>query len=103
MVNFRLHKLYFYGTSMLILRGAPALSLFRSKKLLETLQNVIPEVSGVFADYQHFVQTSEALTEQELEVLKQLLTYGPHLQEGSCTGTLLLVVPRPGTISPVVQ
>ncbi|UYM15229.1 phosphoribosylformylglycinamidine synthase [Endozoicomonas euniceicola] len=85
---------------MLILRGAPALSPFRSKKLLETLQNLIPEVSGVFADYQHFVQSSEALSEQELAVLEQLLTYGPRRQEGSCTGTLLLVVPRPGTISP---
>ncbi|KEQ13736.1 phosphoribosylformylglycinamidine synthase [Endozoicomonas montiporae] len=85
---------------MLILRGAPALSPFRSKKLLETLQNAIPEVSGVFADYQHFVQNSEALSEQELMVLKQLLTYGPRLQEGSSTGKLLLVLPRPGTISP---
>ncbi|AMO57368.1 phosphoribosylformylglycinamidine synthase [Endozoicomonas montiporae CL-33] len=99
-MSFQLHKLYFHGKSMLILRGAPALSPFRSKKLLETLQNAIPEVSGVFADYQHFVQNSEALSEQELMVLKQLLTYGPRLQEGSSTGKLLLVLPRPGTISP---
>ena len=100
MASFQLHKLYCYGKSMLILRGAPALSPFRSKKLLETLQNVIPEVSGVFANYQHFVQSSEALSEQELAILEQLLTYGPRRQEGACTGTLLLVVPRPGTISP---
>lgn len=100
MMGFQLHKLYFYGTSMLILRGAPALSPFRSNKLLETLQNAIPEVSGVFADYQHFIQSSEALSDQELAVLTKLLTYGPRLQEGTSTGTLFLVVPRPGTISP---
>ena len=99
-VSFQLHKLYFYGTSMLILRGAPALSPFRSKKLLETLQNVIPEVSGVFADYQHFIQVSEPLSEQEQLVLQKLLTYGPRLQEGASSGAFFLVVPRPGTISP---
>ena len=85
---------------MLILRGAPALSPFRSTKLLETLQKAIPEVSGVFADYQHFIQANDALSEHDLTVLKKLLTYGPRLQEGIESGSLFLVVPRPGTISP---
>ncbi|KEQ19786.1 phosphoribosylformylglycinamidine synthase [Endozoicomonas numazuensis] len=85
---------------MLILRGAPALSPFRSQKLLETLQHRIPEIAGVFAEYQHFVRVDEALSDQELKVLEQLLTYGPRMQEGECSGALFLVVPRPGTISP---
>ncbi|WP_252179051.1 phosphoribosylformylglycinamidine synthase [Endozoicomonas sp. 4G] len=85
---------------MLILRGAPALSPFRSQKLLETLQQRIPEVTGVFAEYQHFVRIDEPLSHQEMNVLEQLLTYGPRMQEGECSGTLFLVVPRPGTISP---
>ncbi|MGI9275996.1 MAG: phosphoribosylformylglycinamidine synthase [Endozoicomonas sp.] len=85
---------------MLILRGAPALSLFRSQKLLATLQNKIPEVSGVFAEFQHFIRTDDELSEGEVQTLEKLLTYGPRLQEEECKGTLFLVVPRPGTISP---
>lgn len=85
---------------MLILRGAPALSPFRSQKLLETLQAKIPEITGVFAEFQHFVRTDADLSETEVQTLERLLTYGPKLQEGECSGSFFLVVPRPGTISP---
>ncbi len=85
---------------MLTLRGAPALSAFRNQKLLKTVQQSVPGVTGVYAEFAHFADLSAALSEQELEVLVQLLTYGPKIEAHEPRGTLLLAVPRPGTISP---
>lgn len=85
---------------MLVLRGTPALSDFRIEKCLaQFAENVLP-VSGIYAEYAHFVKVSEPLTEQEDSILAKLLTYGPSIQEHQPQGTLLLVTPRPGTISP---
>ena len=85
---------------MLELRGAPALSPFRSQKLLETIQAVIPEVNSVYAEYMHFLDSSEELDTTELNILNKLLTYGPSVPSEAADGVLFLVVPRPGTISP---
>ncbi len=85
---------------MLVLRGAPALSDFRVKKLLEQVAaNDLP-VSGIYAEFVHFADLTSALTEAQQTVLDKLLTYGPKVQESEPAGTLVLVVPRPGTISP---
>src|SRR5690554_34411 len=62
---------------MLILRGAPALSSFRLQKLLLNLQQQVPAVTGVVAEFVHFVDVSAPLDEAQEAVLKQLLTYGP--------------------------
>lgn len=86
---------------MLILRGAPALSSFRSQKLLSTLQARVPGVAGVSSEFVHFVKVAEPLTNDQSNVLKQLLTYGPKVDaQADNQGTLFLVVPRLGTISP---
>jgi phosphoribosylformylglycinamidine synthase len=85
---------------MLTLRGAPALSQFRTDKLLETLQQADAKVTSVYAEYVHFADIDSDLTDAESEVLKQLLTYGPKAESQEVAGTLFLVVPRPGTISP---
>ncbi len=91
---------------MLILRGAPALSLFRSQKLLESLQAKVPEITGVVAEFQHFIKTRSELTKQQLEIISRLLTYGPTVEQKEADETsesvcnLFLVVPRTGTISP---
>lgn len=85
---------------MLELRGAPALSSFRNDKLLSGLKALIPEVDSVYAEYMHFIETDEELTLEQLAILNQLLTYGPHAQAEKPEGVLFLVVPRPGTISP---
>lgn len=86
---------------MLILRGAPALSSFRTQKLLSTVQQVAPAVSGISSEFVHFANVSAPLTDAQTQVLQQLLTYGPKV-EGSVDhqGELFLVVPRLGTISP---
>lgn len=40
------------------------------------------------------------LAEAERVILEKLLTYGPTIAEHTPTGLLVLVTPRPGTISP---
>ncbi|PMN95158.1 phosphoribosylformylglycinamidine synthase [Enterovibrio norvegicus] len=85
---------------MEILRGSPALSDFRVNKLLESCQaNDLP-VTGLYAEYTHFADISAPLSEDEQQKLARLLTYGPTIAEHAPTGTLILVTPRPGTISP---
>jgi phosphoribosylformylglycinamidine synthase len=85
---------------MLTLRGAPALSEFRSQKLLHSLQQADSSVTSVYAEFVHFVDTPESLDEKQLNVLAQLLHYGPTVPVQPTKGEQYLVVPRPGTISP---
>lgn len=85
---------------MLELRGAPALSEFRTARLLRLVQRMVPEVSSVYAEYMHFVDLGAELGESQLDVLNRLLTYGPQAWAEPAEGILFLVVPRPGTISP---
>ncbi|MGC1508807.1 phosphoribosylformylglycinamidine synthase [Ketobacter sp.] len=85
---------------MLQLRGAPALSAFRRNNLLSELQEKIPAIEGVYAEFMHFAELAEPLDEAENRVLQSILRYGPAVTSEQAAGQLLLVVPRPGTISP---
>lgn len=85
---------------MLELRGAPALSPFRQTKVLTKLQQFLPQVDGVYAEFMHFAQLDADLTASELDVLERLLRYGPKVEVQQGQGELFLVVPRLGTISP---
>ncbi|HLV77183.1 MAG TPA: phosphoribosylformylglycinamidine synthase [Marinobacter sp.] len=85
---------------MLELRGAPALSPFRSRKLHSRIQELVPEVAHVYAEFMHFVDLDEDLSDAEHAILDRLLTYGPSVQAEEPDGVLFLVVPRPGTLSP---
>ena len=87
---------------MLQLPGAPALSAFRLAKLLARLAALEPTVRALDSRFIHFVDLERPLAPQELDILQRLLTYGPRieaaLREGE--GEPLIVVPRPGTVSP---
>ena len=85
---------------MLVLRGTPALSDFRIEKCLAKFVEHNLPVTGIYAEYTHFVMVAESLNEQENSILTKLLTYGPAIQEHKPEGVLLIVTPRPGTISP---
>lgn len=85
---------------MEILRGSPALSAFRTTKLLARFQAAHLPVNNIYAEYVHFAELSAPLSEQEQNRLASLLTYGPTLSSHTPAGKLLLVTPRPGTISP---
>jgi len=85
---------------MLRLPGAPALSPFRSDKIMAAVEDMVPRVARLHAHYWHFVDVSRDLSDRELAVLERLLRYGPERAPDTPAGELLLVVPRPGTISP---
>jgi phosphoribosylformylglycinamidine synthase len=89
---------------MLSLRGAPAMSEFRLEKLAQKASNIHPKIKLLHAEYVHFVHLHRPLADQRQAVLQDLLSYCP--QPGDMAvdldsdARLMLVVPRPGTISP---
>ena len=85
---------------MLELIGSTALSAFRKKRLLKKLTRTIPLVKEISAEYIHFADVEEALTDSALSTLKRILTYGPKSEGIQHKGYRLLVVPRANTLSP---
>jgi phosphoribosylformylglycinamidine synthase len=86
---------------MLCLPGSPALSEFRLRKLEQQLTVAGITVNGLSSRYIHLVDSgSRNPGETELEVLNNLLTYGPQLPAAQADGFEFYVLPRPGTISP---
>ncbi|HEX8013404.1 MAG TPA: phosphoribosylformylglycinamidine synthase [Casimicrobiaceae bacterium] len=83
---------------LLTLRGRNALSPFRISKLLSNLAGI--PISGLTADFWHFVRVERELTAAERATLERILTYGPHAAGHGEAGELFLAIPRPGTISP---
>lgn len=84
---------------MQVCRGISALSDFRKQKLLKQLQAVDNSISSVDAEYIHLADLEKPLSDSHDKELQTLLMYGSPFN-GSEEGTLYLVVPRPGTISP---
>ncbi|MGM0564121.1 MAG: phosphoribosylformylglycinamidine synthase [Pseudomonadota bacterium] len=87
---------------MFHLRGSAALSDFRLRKLLLEVRRVAPVVQKIEAEFIHFVSLDEGqtLSGEEQSQLESLLDYGFAPLAGEPDGELLLVTPRPGTISP---
>ncbi len=85
---------------MLQFPGGAALSDFRQHKLLVALKSVSPVIRGVSGQFLHFADTARQLTGEEQSVLAQLLDYGEAMSTPAGGGEALLVIPRPGTISP---
>ena len=85
---------------MEILRGSPALSAFRITRLLALFNEKQLPVTNIYAEYMHFADLSAPLSDSEQGKLSSLLKYGPSLAEHEPFGKLILITPRPGTISP---
>ncbi|MFQ3228816.1 phosphoribosylformylglycinamidine synthase [Reinekea sp.] len=85
---------------MLTLRGNTALSQFRREKLTAQLQSIVPEILDCYAEFVHFAEIHEPLTDYEQQVLDQLLHYGPSAAGNEVDGISVWVTPRQGTISP---
>ncbi|TAH40842.1 MAG: phosphoribosylformylglycinamidine synthase, partial [Betaproteobacteria bacterium] len=86
-------------TSILKLRGAAALSRTRLERLSRAAGEVLSKLKGLAAEHWYFVELSAPLAPDETARLVDLL--GAHPETGQAPiGTLLLVVPRLGTISP---
>ena len=92
---------------MLTIPGSQALSEFRLTRLLARLAEFEPALVSLAARYQHFIDTARTPTEPERQRIEALLDDGGQrpgraVQRPGTIGRewLLLVVPRPGTISP---
>ncbi|KYF89146.1 phosphoribosylformylglycinamidine synthase [Sorangium cellulosum] len=85
-------------------RGAPALSPFRTDKRLTELKQRVPEVVGLGSRWIYLVHSRASLDERGEHVLSRLLDDDALAQgaggSGEDEGQLVLVVPRFGTISP---
>jgi phosphoribosylformylglycinamidine synthase len=85
---------------MLHIPGGPALSSFRSEKLLVRAREVVPDLEIIHAEFWHFVDLEQQLDDRDRATLERLLDDGivsPPVPEAA---QLFLVVPRLGTISP---
>ena len=87
---------------LLTLRGRRALSPFRVDKLEAAFAAARPghSLGRIAATFWHFVELERELEASERATLERLLTYGPRDDAGADDGAFVLVVPRPGTISP---
>jgi len=85
---------------ILQLPGGPAHGDFRLTKLLAQVRALAPAVRGIVSRFVHLVDCLREPTAAERARLDALLTYGPRYAADAPVGESLLVVPRPGTISP---
>lgn len=82
-------------------RGDRALSPFRLKKLLATMSQLHSvQVSHIYAEFWYFCAVNRQLSNDEKVVLSKLLNVDLVDQNEIQQGTLSLVLPRLGTISP---
>jgi len=84
---------------VLKLRGSAAFSASRVARLAEQARSAAPNLNKLAAEHWYFAELSEPLAAPELLRLNQLLGVPAELP-ALPSGTLLLVTPRIGTISP---
>jgi len=79
--------------------GGPALSAYRIEKLLYKAKTYVPSLLTLEAQYLYFVDVERPLSEIEEARLLALLP-DSRFPQGAISEQYLLVIPRPGTISP---
>lgn len=107
---------------MLVLHGTAALSDFKANALIKNIQPKVSSVSEISASFVHFVELKDeaaGLPSELRQVLDNLLSYGTNLSSKESAnkvatidnflaggpsltdaGSIALVIPRQGTISP---
>jgi phosphoribosylformylglycinamidine synthase len=85
-------------SEVLKLRGAAALSATRLARLTRNVQVALPKLKSLAAEHWYFVELAAPLAAADLARLQELL--GAHASGKEPAGTLKLVTPRLGTISP---
>ncbi len=87
---------------MIELFGRSSLSAFQQEKLLIELQKKSPQVKRISARYVHLLHTQAPLDEAQMQLAKNLLSYGPSekAQAAIEAGQSIYVLPRIGTRSP---
>jgi phosphoribosylformylglycinamidine synthase len=84
---------------ILTLRGAAAFSATRISRITETLHEKLPSIRSLSAEQWFFIELQRPLSADEAARLSQLLSV-PAVVSSMPQGSLLLVTPRLGTISP---
>ena len=84
----------------LTLPGRRALSDFRLHKLLTQAKKHLPALTGLGTQYWYFVKLERSLSDAQTATLRDLLSDEPAPREARPQSDILLVVPRPGTLSP---
>jgi phosphoribosylformylglycinamidine synthase len=84
---------------LLHFEGGNALSAFRAQALLAGLRAVAPRVAALHARHGHWVWSDGPLERAAQDRLEALLRYGEPYA-GPMDGTLIVVAPRLGTVSP---
>ena len=79
--------------------GGNALSPFRAQALLVALQRIDARIAGIGAQHVHWVRSEAPLDGASRDRLAALLRYGVPF-EAAGDGTLVVVAPRLGTVSP---
>jgi len=88
---------------MHILRGQIAHSEFRLNKLLLELKQKVPDIQHLECQFIHFIHSRIQLDSHEINQLNTILVASEQenkTRENKDNNTLILVTPRPGTISP---
>ena len=85
---------------LLSFAGGNALSAFRSQALLPRLQAVNEKITAVHARHVHWVWLDAAMDAAGQAKLAELLNYGDAYEGPTEEGTLVVVAPRLGTVSP---
>lgn len=86
--------------TLLKLRGGLALSAFRIEKLLQGLQAAGIHGLAPYAEFWHFAEVDGALSADEEAKLGKILTYENPAEPARAVGSMILITPRVGTISP---
>ncbi|MCF6764605.1 phosphoribosylformylglycinamidine synthase [Thiotrichales bacterium 19S3-7] len=85
---------------MQILYGNGALSNFDQTRYLTQMQQIDERVVSITAEYVHFIDIKNQVTEGDEIKLNALLNYGANKPLINRSGQLILVMPRSGTVSP---
>ncbi|MBP6899871.1 MAG: phosphoribosylformylglycinamidine synthase [Burkholderiaceae bacterium] len=88
------------SANVFFVEGGNALSAFRAQALLPRLQALEPRISGLVARHVHWVWADAALDSVTRERVAALLDYGDAYAGDGDGGSLVLVMPRLGTVSP---
>jgi phosphoribosylformylglycinamidine synthase len=80
--------------------GGNALSAFRAQALLQKLQAISPNITGVHARHVHWVWADAELERPVYDRVADLLRYGDAYEGPAADGMLVVVMPRLGTVSP---
>jgi phosphoribosylformylglycinamidine synthase len=85
---------------MLHIPGGPALSRFRTDKLLARAREAVPDIELIHSEYWHFIDLEQQLENADRSTLERMLDDGVTSPPPPADAQLFLVVPRLGTISP---